>query len=48
MLYGALLDRLLDVIEHDIALKTRADVAAGNKIFGAAILHKRDLSLVLA
>jgi tRNA(Arg) A34 adenosine deaminase TadA len=45
---GAFLDRLLDVIEHDIAPRTRAGVASGNKIFGAAILRKSDLSLVLA
>ena len=43
-----LVTRLLDVIEHDIVPKTRAGVAAGNKIFGAAILRKSDLSLVLA
>ncbi|MCT7377746.1 nucleoside deaminase [Chelativorans salis] len=45
---ATLLDRLLDVIEHDIVPKTAAGVAAGNKLFGAAILRKRDLSLVLA
>ncbi len=44
----ALVNRLLDVIEHDIAPRTRAGVAAGNKIFGAAILRKADLSLVVA
>jgi tRNA(Arg) A34 adenosine deaminase TadA len=42
------LSRLLDVIEHDILPKTEAGVAAGNKIFGAAILRKSDWSLVLA
>ncbi|WP_113448449.1 nucleoside deaminase [Rhizobium cremeum] len=40
--------RLLDVIEHDILPLTEAGVAAGNKVFGAAILRKSDLSLVLA
>ncbi len=45
---AALLDRLLDVIEHDIVPKTAAGVAHGNKLFGAAILRKDDLSLVLA
>jgi len=40
--------RLLDVIEKDIAPKTRQGVAKGNKIFGAAILLKSDLSLVIA
>ena len=43
-----LLDRLLDVIEKDIAPLTAAGVARGNKLFGAAILRKSDLSLVLA
>ncbi|WP_274425955.1 nucleoside deaminase [Chelativorans sp. YIM 93263] len=41
------LDRLLDVIEHDIVPKTRAGVEAGNKLFGAAILKKSDLSPVV-
>ncbi|QRM55450.1 nucleoside deaminase [Sinorhizobium sp. BG8] len=40
--------RLLDVIERDILPLTAKGVAAGNKIFGAAILRKSDLSLVLA
>ncbi|MCC0029271.1 MAG: nucleoside deaminase [Brucellaceae bacterium] len=40
--------RLLDVMEHDIVPKTAAGVAAGNKLFGAAILRKSDLSLVIA
>src|SRR3954466_10172843 len=40
--------RLLDVIERDILPLTRQGVAAGNKIFGAAILKKSDLSLVVA
>jgi tRNA(Arg) A34 adenosine deaminase TadA len=45
---SSLIARLLDVMQHDIAPKTRAGVALGNKLFGAAILHKRDLSLVIA
>lgn len=45
---AALIDRLLDVIEHDILPLTEKGVAAGNKLFGAAILAKDDLSLVLA
>lgn len=45
---AALLSRLLDVLEHDVVPLTRAGVAAGNKIFGAAILRKDDRSLVLA
>ena len=44
----ALINRLLDVIENDIAPMTRREVARGNKIFGAAILKKSDLSLVIA
>lgn len=40
--------RLLDVIEEDILPLTERGVALGNKIFGAAILRKSDLSLVLA
>ncbi len=40
--------RLLDVIEHDVIPLTRAGVAAGNKLFEAAILRKSDLSLVVA
>jgi tRNA(Arg) A34 adenosine deaminase TadA len=43
-----LIDRLFDVIEQDIVPLTRAGVAAGNKIFGAAILDRHDLSLVIA
>ncbi len=45
---AALLSRLLDVIENDIAPLTREGVQGGNKIFGAAILKKSDLSLVVA
>ena len=45
---AALADRFLQVIEDDIVPKTRAGVAAGNKLFGAAILKKSDLSLVIA
>jgi tRNA(Arg) A34 adenosine deaminase TadA len=44
----SLIARLLDVIESDIAPKTRAGVEHGNKLFGAAILRKSDLSLVVA
>jgi len=43
-----LLARLLSVIEDDILPLTEKGVAAGNKIFGAALLKKSDLSLVLA
>ncbi len=43
-----LISRLLDVIERDIAPLTAKGVAQGNKLFGAAILKKSDLSLVVA
>ena len=45
---ASLLTRLLDVIEHEIAPRTREGVSAGNKLFGAAILRKSDLSVVVA
>lgn len=44
----ALTERLLNVIENDILPLTKQGVAAGNKVFGAALLKKSDLSLVLA
>jgi tRNA(Arg) A34 adenosine deaminase TadA len=40
--------RLLDVIDDDILPLTERGVSAGNKVFGAAILRKSDLSLVIA
>jgi tRNA(Arg) A34 adenosine deaminase TadA len=43
-----LVSRLLDVIESDIAPRTRTGVERGNKLFGAAILRKSDLSLLVA
>jgi tRNA(Arg) A34 adenosine deaminase TadA len=43
-----IVDRLLSVMENDIVPLTREGVQKGNKIFGAAILLKKDLSLVLA
>lgn len=43
-----LLDRLLSVIEEEILPLTAAGVKAGNKIFGAAILRKKDLSTLVA
>ena len=45
---ASLIQRLFDVIENDIVPLTAVGVAAGNKLFGAAILRKSDLSLVLA
>ena len=43
-----LCQRLLEVMENEIIPKTRIGVEAGNKIFGAAILQKSDLSLVVS
>ncbi|WP_284777539.1 nucleoside deaminase [Agrobacterium sp. lyk4-40-TYG-31] len=43
-----LASRLLDVIEKDILPLTTQGVSLGNKVFGAAILRKSDLSLVIA
>lgn len=43
-----LFHRLMDVIEQDIAPLTRQRVRIGSKVFGAAVLRKSDLSLVLA
>ena len=43
----AVASRLLDVMEHDILPMTQRGVAAGNKVFGAALLRKSDMSLVL-
>ncbi|APG84349.1 nucleoside deaminase [Sinorhizobium americanum] len=48
MKQSELAGRLLTVIENDILPLTEKGVAAGNKVFGAAILRKSDLSLVLA
>ena len=45
---ASFLSRLFDVIENDIVPKTAEGVAAGNKLFGAAILRKSDLSVVVA
>ncbi|MEO1679510.1 MAG: nucleoside deaminase [Pseudomonadota bacterium] len=45
---ATLLGRLLEVIEHDIVPATRRGVLRGNKVFGAALLHKSDLSVVVA
>jgi tRNA(Arg) A34 adenosine deaminase TadA len=40
--------RLLDVISGDILPLTERGVAGGNKVFGAALLAKSDLSVVVA
>ena len=43
-----LADALLSAFEVHLLPATRASVARGNKVFGAAILRKNDLSVVLA
>lgn len=43
-----LLDALFETMEDDVIPTTEVGVAAGNKVFGAALLRKSDLSLVLA
>ncbi len=43
-----LLEKLIDVIEQNVIPLTERGVAEGNKVFGAALLRKSDLSLVLA
>lgn len=43
-----LVSRLLEVIENNVVPQTELAVAEGNKVFGAAILRKSDLSLVIA
>lgn len=40
--------RCLDVIENDIVPRTAQGVQAGNKLFGAAILRRADLAVVVA
>lgn len=45
---SALTERLLDAIETKILPLTKAGVAKGNKIFGAALLHKESLDTFLA
>jgi tRNA(Arg) A34 adenosine deaminase TadA len=45
---AAFLGRLLDVIEQELVPLSRERVAEGNKIFGAAILRKSDLSVAVA
>lgn len=44
----SLVSRLLDVIDDDILPLTETGVAGGNKVFGAALLAKSDLALVIA
>lgn len=43
-----IVDRLLQVMEEELVPQTRKGVKQGNKVFGGAILLKKDLSLVVA
>ncbi|KTD32964.1 Guanine deaminase [Legionella nautarum] len=43
-----IIERLLEITKQDIVPLTQAGVQQGNKLFGAAILRKDDLSLVIA
>ena len=43
-----LIDRLLTVMEKEIIPLTKEGVRSGNKIFGAAMLKKSDLSTIIA
>lgn len=43
-----LVSAFLRTAEHSIVPLTTIGVASGNKLFGAAILRKEDLSLVIA
>lgn len=45
---AVIVDRLLDVMEKDILPKTEKAVLEGHKIFGAAILLNKDLTLIVA
>lgn len=45
---NAVASRLLDVMEDEILPMTERSVAAGNKVFGAALLRKSDMSVVIA
>ena len=43
-----LIHRLLEVMEHEIVPLTAREVVKGNKLFGAAMLNKHDLSTIIA
>ena len=43
-----LVDRMLTVLREDVLPLTREGVREGNKVFGAAVLHKASLELVIA
>ena len=42
------IEKIVSTIENEIIPKTKAGVLKGNKIFGGAILNKKDCSLVIA
>jgi tRNA(Arg) A34 adenosine deaminase TadA len=48
MAASTIASRLLDVIDREILPMTERGVAVGNKVFGAALLRKSDLSVVIA
>ena len=48
MNHDFIFNRMLDVIENDIVPLTEKGVEDGHKVFGAAVLLKKDLSLVIA
>lgn len=48
MSQDVIFSRMLDVIEKDIIPITQRGVSDGHKVFGAAVLRKKDLSLVIA
>ena len=43
-----IIDAILTVVEKDIVPLTQQGVKKGNKVFGAAVMKKDDLSLVMA
>lgn len=45
---GSVARRMIEVLEHDVVPLTRAGVEAGNKVFGAAVIERDSLELVVA
>jgi tRNA(Arg) A34 adenosine deaminase TadA len=45
---AAFIGRLVEVVEKDVVPLTDDATKVGNKVFGAAVLNKSDLSLVVA
>jgi len=43
-----IIERMLEVLEHDVLPMTRGGTEAGNKVFGAAVLQRDSLDLVTA